>query len=137
MRKFRVVLDTNILLAALITKGTGPDLIYQLLQRGKFDLVTSEFQLNELKQVVKYPRIAARIKPEEVRAMLNYLRAKAVLATENKSATLSPDPKDNPILAIALNGGAKYIVSRDKPHVLALFRVTKVALHRFQPHGKG
>jgi predicted nucleic acid-binding protein len=41
---------------------------------------------------------------------------------------LSADPKDNPILAIALNGGAKYIVSRDKPHVLALGKVRGVRI---------
>jgi len=37
--------------------------------------------------------------------MLPYPRIKAVIADEHKSVPLSADPKDNPILAIALNGG--------------------------------
>ena len=36
---------------------------------------------------------------------------------------LSPDPKDNPILATAIAGKADLIVSGDKKHVLALGEV--------------
>jgi len=33
----RIVLDTNILIAALITKGTPPDQLYQAWLRGAFE----------------------------------------------------------------------------------------------------
>ena len=36
---------------------------------------------------------------------------------------MSPDPKDNPILATAIAGKADLIVSGDKKHVLALVEV--------------
>jgi hypothetical protein len=36
----RIVLDTNILIAALITKGTPPDRLYQAWMRGEVELVT-------------------------------------------------------------------------------------------------
>lgn len=36
----RIVLDTNILIAALITKGTPPDRLYQAWLRGEVELVT-------------------------------------------------------------------------------------------------
>ena len=39
------------------------------------------------------------------------------------SVNLSPDPKDNPILAAAIAGKADLIVSGDKKHVLALGEV--------------
>jgi predicted nucleic acid-binding protein len=38
----RVVLDTGILIAALITQNTPPDLIYQAWRKKKFELITSE-----------------------------------------------------------------------------------------------
>ncbi len=37
----RVVLDTNILIGALITKGTPPDRLYQAWLRNEIELVTS------------------------------------------------------------------------------------------------
>jgi len=41
----RVVLDTGILIAALITKDTPPDRIYQAWRKRRFELVTSQWQL--------------------------------------------------------------------------------------------
>ena len=37
----RLVLDTNILVGALITTGTPPDRLYQAWLRGDIELVTS------------------------------------------------------------------------------------------------
>lgn len=47
----RVVLDTGILLAALITFGTPPDLVYRAWRKRAFELITSEWQLDELRRV--------------------------------------------------------------------------------------
>ena len=41
MRRVRVVLDTNVLIGALITKGTPPDALYQAWLRGEIELVTA------------------------------------------------------------------------------------------------
>ncbi len=41
---------------------------------------------------------------------------------------ISPDPKDNPILAAALAGKADLIVSGDKKHVLALGAVEGIPI---------
>ena len=44
----RVVLDTGILIAALITRDTPPDRIYQAWRKRRFELATSEWQLPPL-----------------------------------------------------------------------------------------
>ncbi len=41
---------------------------------------------------------------------------------------LSPDPKDNPILAAAIAGKADLIVSGDKKHMLALGAVEGIPI---------
>jgi predicted nucleic acid-binding protein len=41
---------------------------------------------------------------------------------------LSPDPKDNPILAAAIAGKADLIVSGDKKHMLALGAVAGIPI---------
>ena len=48
----RVVLDTNILIGALITKGTPPDRLYRAWLRGVIELVTSTAQLAEIADVL-------------------------------------------------------------------------------------
>ena len=53
----RVVLDTNILIGALITKGTPPDRLYQAWLRNEIELVTSLAQLAELVDVLSRPRL--------------------------------------------------------------------------------
>ena len=48
----RVVLDTNVLIGALITSGAPPDALYQAWLRGEIELVTSAAQIAEIADVV-------------------------------------------------------------------------------------
>ena len=45
----RVVLDTNVLLSALISPHGPPDLIYRAWRAARFEIVTSIDQLDELR----------------------------------------------------------------------------------------
>ena len=59
----RVVLDTNILVSALLVQLGYPAAIYRAWQEGDFRLLTCAEQLDELKATLHKPAIAARIKP--------------------------------------------------------------------------
>ncbi len=50
----RVVIDTGILIAALITRDTPPDRIYQAWRKQRFERVTSEWQLEEFRRVSRF-----------------------------------------------------------------------------------
>ncbi len=52
-----IVLDTSILIAALITVDTPPDRIYKAWKKKHFDLFTSEWQLAEFRRVSRYPKL--------------------------------------------------------------------------------
>lgn len=95
----RVVLDTGILLAALITSGTPPDLIYRAWRKKTFELVTSDWQLEELRRVSRSSKLRKYLKPAEVGTLLNGLRRQATILQELPEVELSPDPDDNPLLA--------------------------------------
>ena len=116
----RVVLDTNILVAALITKGTPPDELYQAWLRGEFELVTSDAQLAEVTEVLARPRLQKFIDADEAAAIVDNMDTRALVLDAPPGVQLSPDPKDNPILAAAIAGHADFIVSGDKKHMLAL-----------------
>lgn len=124
----RVVLDTGILIAALITKDTPPDQIYQAWRKRRFELVTSQWQLDEFRRVSRYPKLRKYLKPVEAGNLINGLRQQARLLKELPDVDLSEDPDDNPLLAMAIAGEVDYLVSGDKRDVLALKKVGKARI---------
>lgn len=119
----RVVLDTGVLIAALITKDTPPDRIYQAWLKRRFELITSEWQLEEFRRVSRYPRLRRFLNPVEGGIMVNGLRHRAVVLQQLPRIDVSVDPDDNPLLATAVAGEADYLVSGDKSGVLALKKI--------------
>ncbi|MDZ7752986.1 MAG: putative toxin-antitoxin system toxin component, PIN family [Gammaproteobacteria bacterium] len=124
----RVVLDTGILLAALIKSGTPPDLIYRAWRKKAFELITSEWQLEELRRVSRYPQLRKYLKPAEAGTLVNGLRRQTTVLQELPMVELSPDPDDNPILATAIAGQADYLVTGDKRDLLSLGKVETVQI---------
>lgn len=116
----RVVLDTNILISALITRNTPPDKLYQAWLRGEIELIVSDAQIAEIHDVLSRPRLRRFIDKDEADAIVENIDTRALIITELPVVTLSPDPKDNPILVSAIRGKAELIVSGDKKHLLAL-----------------
>ena len=124
----RVVLDTGILIAALITKNTPPDLIYQAWRKKKFELITSEWQLSEFRRVSRYPKLRKYLVPAEAGNMVNGMRYQALVLTELPTLDVSQDPDDNPVLAMAVAGEADFLVSGDKRDLLALRTIEKTKI---------
>ena len=118
----RAVLDTGVLIAALITRDTPPDRIYQAWRRHRFEIVTSQWQLAEFRRVSRYPRLRRFLHPADAGRMVNGLRMHAIMVANLPRVDASADPDDNPILATAIAGNAHYLVSSDKRDVLSLER---------------
>ena len=116
----KVVLDTNILISALISKTAAPHYIYQAWRDKRLTVLTCAEQLVEVHEVTRRVAVALRIKPAEAGRLVNSLRDLAVVLTDLPVVQLSPDPKDDFILALAQAGGARYVVTGDKSGLLAL-----------------
>jgi len=124
----RVVLDTGILITALITRDTPPDRIYQAWRKRRFELATSEWQLEEFRRVSRYPKLRNYLQPIEAGNLVNGLRHQARLLDYLRDIELSADPDDNPLLAMAIAGEVDYLVSGDKRDVLTLKKVGKARI---------
>ena len=124
----RVVLDTNILIGALITKGTPPDRLYQAWLRGEIELVTSTAQIRELADVLARERLQKFLDIDEAAAIVENVGTRAVILDALPSVSHSPDPMDNRILATAIAGGVDLIVSGDKKHMLVLREVDGIPI---------
>ena len=117
----RIVLDTNILVAVLLKKGTAYRLLQYTLKSDRFDIVSASKQMEELKSVLnkKFPNV---LQKSEVGTFINLFRQAAIMVRPQR-VNLSPDPDDNIILGIALAGKAEYLVTTDKADLLALKKV--------------
>ena len=65
----RVVLDTNILVSALITKGTPPVKLYQAWLRNQIELETHDVQIDEVSDVLARARFRSYIDSDEAARM--------------------------------------------------------------------
>ena len=124
----RVVLDTNILISALITRNTPPDKLYQAWLRGEIELVISDTQVAEIYDVLSRPRLRRFLDADEADAIAENIATRALVSTELPVVNVSPDPKDNPALASAIAGKAELIVSGDKKHMLDLGEVEGIPI---------
>lgn len=116
----RVVLDTNVLVSALLMDSSRPAQLISHWRQGRFALLTAAPQLEELTRVTRYPKLRTRLKPALAGRLVNDLRQIAVLVETLPPVDASPDPYDNYLLSIAWGGHADYLVTGDKPHLLAL-----------------
>lgn len=116
----RVVLDTNILLSALIRRDSVPGRILEAWFDDHFVLLTHALQLEELRTVTRRPQIRSLIRPAEAGRLVNQLRTDAELVTELPRTRRSDDPADDFLLAMCDGGHADYLVTGDKAGLLKL-----------------
>jgi putative PIN family toxin of toxin-antitoxin system len=105
----KVYLDTNVLVAALATRGLCADLFQAVL--ADHQLVVGEALLGELRRVLTRKVRMAPALVDEVEA---FLRSQGEVVGEAPPPTLEiRDPADRLIVAEAIAGGAEALVTGD------------------------
>ena len=122
------MLDTNVLISALISRDGPPGRILASIKQEGLTLITSAAQLDELRNVLGRERLRPWIRPEEAQDLIRNLEAVGEVVTDLPDVNASPDPDDNPILATAIAGKADLIVSGDKKHMLALGHIRGIPI---------
>lgn len=128
----RVVLDTNIIVSALLAPAGKPADLIRIWLDGKFTLLTCAAHLDELRSMLEKPRVSERIKPHKAGRLVNQIRKVAEQVDPLPRVERSPDPTDNFLLAMSEGGKANYLVTGDKSGLLALGRhkVTRIVSAR-------
>jgi predicted nucleic acid-binding protein len=84
-----------------------------LLER-RFTVLSSAQVLDELERALSRPFFARRISSEDRTAYLELVRREAILvAPRTKVRGVAADPDDDAVLAAALDGGGRYLVTGD------------------------
>jgi putative PIN family toxin of toxin-antitoxin system len=117
----RAVLDTNVLVSALISPG-GPNAALLLeLRAGAFELVVSPALLAELDGVLGRAKFRAWVSPGEASAYVELIRREGTVQADPPPSArgLSADPDDEFLIDLARAAAVDVLVSGDA-HLLAL-----------------
>lgn len=111
----RAVIDTNLLISYLLTKGETISKLLNHWRERDFILLTSFEILAELEKALDYPHLKMRITREEREALLTELRSAAEqVPGQIVLPPICRDPKDDKFIACAVEGNADYIISGDE-----------------------
>jgi len=111
----RAVLDTNVLVSAILSRGSPPDTVLRAWRQGAFQFVTSPTLLSELYAVLRRPRIRDRLgwTEEEIVGFVTTLAETAVVVEPEEELSVVRDEADNRVIEAAVAGEVDYVVTGD------------------------
>ena len=113
----KVVLDTNVMVSALLKRDSIPARILTAVWDGQLQLLSSAPLLEELLRVLGYPKIrkrllAASIDIDQFLELLPFFVTEVV--PDDGSAPMPRDPADRMVLATLIAGSADWLVTGDE-----------------------
>lgn len=106
----RVLLDTNVLIAAFATRGICQDLLKVVV--AEHDLLVGQTVLDELEQILGDK---LRMPTHRIREVVSFVREHAEIVAPSAPAEWPQrDPDDRWVAAAALDGSADVLVTGDK-----------------------
>ncbi len=111
----RAVIDTGVLVSALMRRRSTPGEILEALRSGRFRAVYTLETLLEVVDVLGRPAMRQKyhIEPGDISALINLIQLRGEIATVGRRVNACRDPKDNKFLDAALAGSVDCIVSGD------------------------
>lgn len=137
----RLVLDTNVVIAALLWHGTPRRLLEAAIDDESLELYSSPALMDELGNALGYPKFAPRIARYEttVDVLVAQYRVLLILVSPIQTPrVVARDPDDDEVLALAFAAQVDLIVSgdddlltlktfRDTPIVTAAEAINRIA----------
>jgi hypothetical protein len=122
----RVVLDTNILISALLFRGL-PGRLVPMWQEREIVLLVSPEILKEYIKVLSYPKFG--LDEEEIKAILReeVLPFVEPVRPGTRIEIIKEDPSDDKFLSLAVDGNAEFLVSGDR-HLLGIKKYRKIGI---------
>lgn len=110
----KVVIDTNVIVSALLNSYGHPAEIIRLLLSGKIDLYYDQRILSEYEEVLNRPKF--QFNPENIKTFLNEIKLIGTIVLTIPLKKSLPDIDDNMFLEVALSANVKYIITGNIKH---------------------
>ncbi len=125
--RVKVVIDTNVVISAVVSRHGNPAEIIEKLVRGNFENYVSPAIIDEIKSVLERPNIQ-RYSPYEYRKFFlgNFLACSIITLPKFDEKIVMKDETDNKFINCALSVNAD-IISGDK-HLLDLRKFKEVRI---------
>ena len=122
----RVVLDTNVLISALIRKGK-PERLFTKLVRKEAELILSPEILKEFLKVIRQARFAEYVDENGIESFIALLQRTSRMVKATSRFNITPDSGDNLVISTAFDGKVDYVVSGDH-HLLRVKKFRKIKI---------
>jgi putative PIN family toxin of toxin-antitoxin system len=110
----KIVLDTNVLVAGLLSPfGPCGDLV-RMVSSGNLTLCIDARILSEYREVLERPKFS--FDHDKIAAILDYIEHHGLIVASTPLSLALPDPDDEPVQEIALSGGADSLVTGNAAH---------------------
>lgn len=119
----RIALDTNVVLSALLWRGTPHHLLATIGQRSSIQLYSSTALLEELADVLtrlSATKRLALIGRSAREVLADYVEAIELVEPASVPRVVAGDVDDDQVIAAAVAARAELIVSGDRKHLLPL-----------------
>jgi uncharacterized protein len=110
----RLILDTNILLSALLSPLGAPAKLLDAWERKVFALVAYDALIAELRDAAGRPFFRARLRASAAELLAAGLRDFSFFCRDLPTGPTAPDPKDSYLLALAEASQAEFLVTGDQ-----------------------
>ena len=125
-RPCRIVVDTNIMVGAIMKPTGASSRILDMWIEGRLTLLVTDRILNEYRTILSQKWL----KPDRVSELNQHMSEFAeVVDPKERVYEIKEDPSDNSFLECAAEGEADYIISSDQ-HLLALKRFRRTEIVR-------
>ena len=110
----RIVLDTNVLVSALLTPHGSPARILDLIRQYEVKLCFDTRIMDEYEEVLKRPELP--FLNENITTLLDFLQESGEVISSLPLIDKLPDPDDEPFLEVALTGRTDALVTGNIKH---------------------
>jgi uncharacterized protein len=110
----RLIVDTNILISALLSPLGAPAQLLDAWERKRFTLVACDALIAELRDVAGRPFFRTRLRGSVAEVLAAGLRDFSFFCRDLPSGSVAPDPKDSFLLALAEASQSEFLVTGDK-----------------------
>lgn len=113
MNELRAVIDTGVLISAVLLPHSVPRQVFDLIA-ARGSLLVSEATIVELEEVLSRTKFDKYVRKEERLDFLASLAQQAQRVIVTEVVTACRDPKDNKFLELALSGQASCLITGDQ-----------------------